>query len=341
MLLSVTIIGLDIDAPAGIVSQSWACGGHRVRRIVSTPDQTGFGLNSHRDDEPACRAWKRRTFESMNDETSDNGEAISPSTYLLAGQTSELARLQLQSRVWEPSGRLLLREFGDGRGARAVDIGCGVLGWLRLLSEWVGPDGEVVGTDADEAMLAAAQQFVVDEGLGNVVLLTDDVFDSNLEASSFDLVHSRFVIGPLARGAEQMATYCRLARPGGIVALEDWDKGSWHYNPPAPALEQLVGLVDKAFQKVSELDAGRTHLDLFSNVGIDANIHAEVLALPPGHPYLRSPIQMTMGLGPRLNEFVSDEELARLHEQAEAELREPGRWGTTFTVIQSWGRRVD
>ena len=275
----------------------------------------------------------------MGDAETTEEMAMSSSTYLLAGQSSELARLQLQSRVWEPAGRRLLGEIGDGRGARAVDIGCGVLGWLRLLSEWVGPDGEVVGTDADDAMLAAAEQFVADERLGNVVLVKDDVFASNLEPSSFDLVHSRFVVGPLARGAEQMATYARLARSGGVVALEDWDKGSWHYNPPAPALARLVELVNLAFRKVSELDGGRTHLGLFSGAGIDANIRAEVLALPPGHPYLRLPIQMTTGLAPRLEEFVSAQELARLQHEAELELREAGRWGTTFTVIQSWGRR--
>jgi len=274
----------------------------------------------------------------MGDCEREGGAATSPSSYLLGGQTSELERLRLQSQVWEPAGRRLLGEIGDGRGARAVDIGCGVLGWLRLLSEWVGRDGEVVGTDFDAAMLGAAEQFVADEGLGNVVLLKDDVFASNLEASSFDLVHSRFVVSPLARGAEQMATYCRLTRPGGIVALEDWDKGSWHYNPPAPALEQLIGLIDQAFAKVSPLDGGRTHLDLFTSAGIEPTIHAEVLALPPGHPYLRLPIQMTTGLAPRLEEFVSAEELARLQAEAETELQEPGRWGTTFTVIQSWGR---
>src|SRR5215218_2215073 len=83
--------------------------------------------------------------------------------YLLAGQASELERLQLQSQVWEPSGRGLLEEIGEGRGARALDVGCGVLGWLRILSEWVGPDGEVTGTDVDKAMLSAADRFVTEE----------------------------------------------------------------------------------------------------------------------------------------------------------------------------------
>jgi SAM-dependent methyltransferase len=95
---------------------------------------------------------------------------MSSSEYLLAGQVSELERLKLQSRVWEPTGRRLLEEIGDGRGGRAADIGCGVLGWLRVLSNWIGPDGEVVGTDVDDAMLAEAERFVADEGLGNVSL---------------------------------------------------------------------------------------------------------------------------------------------------------------------------
>ena len=159
---------------------------------------------------------------------SENGE------YLLAGQASELERLQLQSRVLEPSGRRLLKEIGDGDASRALDVGCGVHGWLRALSEWVGPDGEVTGTDIDEAMLAAADQFVTEKDLRNVGLVKDDLFASELEPDSFDLVHARAEICPLGRGHEQMQTYVRLARPGGTIVLEDPDTGSWHYNPPAP-----------------------------------------------------------------------------------------------------------
>src|ERR687898_1826942 len=124
---------------------------------------------------------------------------MSSQAYLLADQPSELERLQLQSRVWEPSGRRLLDEIGEGRGARVLDVGCGAIGWLRLLSEWVGPDGEVVGTDIDDAMLAAAGQFVDTEGLGNVALVNDDLFASRLAPASFDLVHARYEVCPLGR----------------------------------------------------------------------------------------------------------------------------------------------
>jgi hypothetical protein len=42
---------------------------------------------------------------------------MSSPTYLLAGQASELDRLQLQSRVWEPSGRRLLQERREAAAA--------------------------------------------------------------------------------------------------------------------------------------------------------------------------------------------------------------------------------
>ena len=64
---------------------------------------------------------------------------------------------------------------------------------------------------------------------------------------------------------------------------------------------------------------------------------AHVIALRPGHPYLRLPLQFSVALEPRLLETLSEDELASLRRETEAELAEPGRWGTTFTLIQSWG----
>jgi SAM-dependent methyltransferase len=266
---------------------------------------------------------------------------MSSQAYLLADQPSELERLQLQSRVWEPSGRRLLDEIGEGRGDRVLDVGCGAIGWLRLLSEWVGPDGEVVGTDVDDAMLAAAGQFVGTEGLGNVVLMKDDLFASKLESSSFNLVHGRFQIAPLGRGRDQIANHVRLLRPGGTVVLEEWDVSSWRFNPPVRALERLVELIGQSFaQSGGDMHVGLKLLDLLRGFGIEGNVRAEVLALPPGHPYLRLPLQFAAALEERLLSIVTVDELEQLRKESDAELEEPGRWGTTFTLVQCWGQRA-
>jgi SAM-dependent methyltransferase len=262
---------------------------------------------------------------------------MSSTAYLLAGQASELERLQLQARVWEPAGRRLLEKLGQGRGARALDVGCGVMGWLRLLSEWVGPDGGVIGTDIDEAMLSAADQFVAAEGLRNVALIKDDIFATDLEPASFDVVHARFEIAPLGRSEEQLASYLRLGKPGARLIFEDPDCGSWHFNPPAPAAERLIGLIEDAFLAAGgDLNAGRRGAEHLRGAGLEPEVRAEVCALPPGHPYLRLPLQFSAALEPRLLRLVSRDELEELRRLAEAEISQPGRWGTTFTLIQAW-----
>jgi len=62
-----------------------------------------------------------------------------------------------------------------------------------------------------------------------------------------------------------------------------------------------------------------------------------VIALKPGHPYLSLPLQFSVALESRLLDRLKEDELASLRREVEIELAEPGRWGTTFTLIQSWG----
>lgn len=263
--------------------------------------------------------------------------ATQPASYLLAGQASELKRLQLQSRVWEPAARALLAELPNGADAAALEVGCGVMGWLRALSNWVGARGNVVGTDVDEKMLAGAQQFVQAESLPNVKLLQDDLFQSRLPPKSFDLVHARFQIAPLGRAAEQLAAYLRLVRPGGLVVLEDPDLASWRLNPDAPALHRLIELIDQGFRASGgDFNAGRSLPALLRSFGMEPSVRAHVLALDPGHPYLRLPVQFATALRPRLQLLLPLAELDQLAREAEAELARPQIWGTTFTLIQAF-----
>ena len=258
-------------------------------------------------------------------------------SYLLAGQPTELERLQVQSRVWEPSGRALLAQLPGGTGQRALDVGCGVLGWLRVLSEWVGPAGSVVGTDFDDGMLGSAKAFIDAEGLANVTCVKDDLFNSQLPPGSFDLVHARYEITPLGRAEEQLATYRRLVKPGGWIVLEDPDTSSWRVNPDAPAVQRLIDLINEAFVVAGgNMNSGRENPALLRKLGAEPSISAHVVALPPGHPYLRLPLQFAASLRPRLERLIEPSELDQLLRQAEQELNRPGTWGTTFTLIQAF-----
>ena len=183
---------------------------------------------------------------------------VSQEEYLLASQPSELERLQLQSQVWEPSGRRLLSKIGSGSGGRALDVGCGAMGWLRILGEWVGPSGQVVGTDIDASLLDAARSFLEAEGISNVALMVDDLFDSKLEPRSFDLVHARYLIAPArtrprAGGlAPAVGQAGWLTGPGGV----DW---AHHGLAPAPAASDSRSLLSEIFARLGG-EAGRGKL---------------------------------------------------------------------------------
>jgi hypothetical protein len=213
------------------------------------------------------------------------------------------------------------------------------MGWLGALDEWVGEGGSVVGTDIDDKMLAAGAGFVEEQHLSRTRVAPDNLFASALEPGSFDLVHARFQIAPLGRASEQFAAYRRLVRNGGLMVLEDPDSASWRFNPAAPAAERLVELILEAFRAAGgDFDAGRAEFSLMWQAGLDPELDAHVITLPPGHPYLRLPLQFAGSLRPRLLTLVADAELDRLLSDAEIELSEPGRWGTTFTLVQTWAR---
>jgi hypothetical protein len=167
-------------------------------------------------------------------------------------------------------------------------------------------------------MLEAASTFVEEQHLKHVKPEKDDLFSSRLAPVSFDLTHARFQIAPLGRGDEQLTTYIRLTKPGGLVVLEDPDTRSWHFNPPATATERLIELIVEAFKTAGgNFDAGRDLPRLLRSHGLKPELRAEVFALPPGHPYLRLPLQFAKSLEPRLLRLVDADELNSFRAAAE------------------------
>jgi hypothetical protein len=134
-----------------------------------------------------------------------------------------------------------------------------------------------------------------------------------------------------------MRAYRRWLKPGGLLVVEDPDMGSWHVNPQAPSAQRLIELIGEGFRAAGgNFDSGRELPELFAQSGLEARIDAHVVALPPGHPYLRLPLQFANALRPRLEKLVGAEALDALLREVEAELARPGTWGTTFTLVQAW-----
>src|SRR5204862_2365260 len=80
------------------------------------------------------------------------------SRYVISGGREGKERLKLLSQVMLPNTSQLLKTVGISEGMKCLDVGCGGGDVTRLMAGFVGPQGKVVGIDADAAILALARE---------------------------------------------------------------------------------------------------------------------------------------------------------------------------------------
>ena len=205
------------------------------------------------------------------------------SQYVLGGTRTEQQRLLSQAEDYQPHTRSLLANIKIQRGWRVVDIGCGPIGILDLLSESVGPEGEVVGLEREPRFVEMARLEVAKRRLKNVRILQADALHNGLEKNSFDLVHERLVMINLSARDVLLSEMVSLARPGGTVVLEDVDNVSWLCEPAHPSWHVLLD----TFHAVHKAGGGdgfigrrlRGYLRTVGLSNVQTNVHVETIGL--------------------------------------------------------------
>jgi SAM-dependent methyltransferase len=267
--------------------------------------------------------------------------ATEDSGYLLSHGPDEIRRLQSWGRVWEPEAETMLDRIGVQPGWGCLDLGCGPMGILRVLSRRVGDVGKVVAADINPEQLDAARELTQREGLTNIEFVQADAFDTGLPSESFDLVHVRFLFTPLGRDETLMQELLRLVRPGGVVAAQEAYECSYISYPPQEAWERLKMLTAAAFARGGgDANVGRRMYGLLRKAGLqDVEARAAALALPTGHPYRRWPLESTIATRPRTREWglMSDPEWEQLVAECERIADDPEVFLISFMVIQTWG----
>jgi SAM-dependent methyltransferase len=258
--------------------------------------------------------------------------------YPIERRAGEIERLHCQGAAMAADAAIMLEKIGVAEGWRCVDLGCGPGGIAALLSARVGATGRVVGLDADPVFLDHARR----SAPANTEFVPGDAYDTKLPGGSFDLVHLRFVASTAGEPQRLLREAIRLAKPGGLVALEEPDMATLNCYPPHPAWDALRAALIGAFAAVgSNISLGRELFALARAAGLgDLQYRPFLVGVRSSDPmvdYLPSTVEslrrtvVSHGL---MTERALDDALAACR----AHLRDAGTVFTMYTVTQVWGR---
>ena len=268
---------------------------------------------------------------------------VQSAEYVLGGSEGELTRLRAQAAEYEMSARWLLDTVAVQPGARVLDVGCGPIGILGLLSERVGPQGQVVGLEREPRFARMAKQEVDHLGLTNVVIVEADALSSGLERESFNLVHERLVMVNVPERELLLSEMLALTAPGGTIALEDIDNVSWLCHPQHVSWNALMD----AFHTVHRAGGGdpfigrRLPAMLRSAGALDVHAHVQAV-LPEAGQYRRTHlISLVESLRPKLVGMgVMEEQELDTHIAAlTRHLADPNTLVIEKLLVQAWGSK--
>jgi SAM-dependent methyltransferase len=168
--------------------------------------------------------------------------------YAIRGGNEGKERLDVLARVLLPTTTRLLDAVGLSRGMKCLDVGCGGGHVAILMARIVGPEGLVIGTDTDAAILALAREDAKAAKATNVEFLQQDAC-SCLWHNEFDVVYARFLLSHLNEPDNCLAIMVEVCAPGGRIVIEDTDfAGSFCY-PPSRAYDRYKELYQELIQR--------------------------------------------------------------------------------------------
>jgi len=137
-------------------------------------------------------------------------------------------------------------------GHHILDVGCGPGTDTIPLAQLVGPTGQVIGIDHDEAMVAEANNQAEVAGVSDwVEHRVEDALALSFEDNQFDACHTERVLFHLSKPAQAFAEIVRVTKPGGRIALLEPDGANISVDTPEVEVERRIAQAWIKFHKSS------------------------------------------------------------------------------------------
>lgn len=210
----------------------------------------------------------------------------------------------------------LLHDLGSLTGLSALDVGCGTGEVSFRLAKLVGPQGQVVGIDTNQAAIKAAQSRAAENHFENLAFVHASLFDaaSGLDTKGFDLVTCRRVLMYLSDKVLAVRTMLDLLRPAGRLVLQEHDGSLSSTSEALPLNDQVNRMIwDTVGAEGADVGIGlKLHRILLDAGVVMPTIKAEAIVQTPDQPSPTSKILSMMAERIVASGVASGEELDAL-----------------------------
>ena len=167
--------------------------------------------------------------------------------YLLGHTDREQRRLAGQAALIGPDTEALFREAGLCPGMSVLDVGSGLGDVALLAGKLVSPSGRVLGIERSLEGIAIAKQRAGAFPDIDVRFEVADL-DAYEPQQTFDALVGRFVLAYLKEPSAALRRLAKSVRPGGIVAMVEFDVRVMCVSPHSPLHQQVIDWIVDAFE---------------------------------------------------------------------------------------------
>jgi ubiquinone/menaquinone biosynthesis C-methylase UbiE len=140
-----------------------------------------------------------------------------------------------RSGIFERSGGRLLELLQPVPGSTLLDVGTGTGAVALQATAWVGPEGQVTGSDVATAMVSLARRAAAEKGIAGVTFRQMDAEELDFPDGSFDAVTCAFSLFQFVDMSRALAEMWRVLKVGGRLGLANWGPG---YFSPVASLQR-------------------------------------------------------------------------------------------------------
>jgi tRNA A58 N-methylase Trm61 len=182
---------------------------------------------------------------------SNIGVTTPNAAYIMGNTSEEYLRLKRQAQVWEPMTKSVLERAGIAPGMHCLDAGCGPGEVMRLMAQYAGPTGRIVGLDIDANIGAEAISALNGAGVRQCRFIHADLFRlEQIDEAPFDLVFARLLLFHMKNPAEALRKLYGWLKPGGRMVIQDYDTTTIDMEPVQELLSEFktvwCGVCEKA-----------------------------------------------------------------------------------------------